>query len=697
MFRAGAAAIDITPTRFPVIVNGQFHQRTAGRAYDPLMARALVLHDGTSSVAIVIVDNLMMPRDLLDEAKRMAQQATGIPIDRQLIAATHTHSAPSVMGCLGSEVDLEYRQWLPAQLARAIVLAHERLVPARIGWTVVEDHDHNHCRRWIYRPDRIQTDPFGNRTVRAHMQPGYQSPDHIGPAGPADPDLSLLAVQSLDGRPLAVLANYAMHYYGAEPISGDFCGRFGDKFAALIGATPGEPSFVGIMSQGTSGDSMWMDFSRPADRSNLDSYTEAVAGVASRAYQEIEYRDWVSLAMAETTLKLRRRTPDDERLRWAKAIVAGLGTRLPQGLHEIYAREQLYLDQEPEVELKLQAIRIGELGITAIPNEVYGITGLKLKARSPLPLTFNIELANGAEGYIPPPEQHALGGYTTWPARTAGLDVQAEPRIVSTLLELLEQISEKPRRESTQPQDGYVDAVIASRPAAYWRLGEIGGTRAEDITGGSHGSYEPGVAFYLTGPEGAGFSNSHRGNRAAHFAGGRMRAEVASLGDAYSIEFFFWNGLPCDARPITGYLFSRGTDGAPGSAGDHLGIGGTHRSDGTGKLILFNGNEKNQLLVGTTELRQKTWYHLVMTRDGESVRVYLNGNSRPEISGEAAIGYADGVKQLFLGGRSDSLFSFAGKIDEVAVYDRVLPPEEAAAHYQASGLSTGEPLGADAR
>ena len=76
----------------------------------------------------------------------------------------------------------------------------------------------------------------------------------------------------------------------------------------------------------------------------------------------------------------------------------------------------------------------------------FAITGLTLKAYSPLQPTFNIELANGAEGYIPPPEQHKLGGYTTWPARTAGLEVQAEPRIVEALLQLLEKVAARPRR-----------------------------------------------------------------------------------------------------------------------------------------------------------------------------------------------------------------------------------------------------------
>jgi hypothetical protein len=118
--------------------------------------------------------------------------------------------------------------------------------------------------------------------------------------------------------------------------------------------------------------------------------------------------------------------------------------------------------------LKLQAVRIGELGITAIPNEVYALTGLKLKAQSPLRATFNVELANGADGYIPPPEQHALGGYTTWAARTAGLEVQAEPRIVETLLGLLETVAGAKRRPLTATHGAYAQP---SSPADRTRTG----------------------------------------------------------------------------------------------------------------------------------------------------------------------------------------------------------------------------------
>ncbi len=94
-------------------------------------------------------------------------------------------------------------------------------------------------------------------------------------------------------------------------------------------------------------------------------------------------------------------------------------------------------------EIKLQAVRIGRLGITTLPNEVYGSTGLRLKAESPLKPTFNVSLANGYAGYLPPPDQHPLGGYTTWRARSSCLEEQAEPKMVAKLLELLGTVAER--------------------------------------------------------------------------------------------------------------------------------------------------------------------------------------------------------------------------------------------------------------
>ena len=684
-FRAGACAVDITPEKLPVVVSGGFLSRTADSITDRLYARCVVMDDGITRIAMVVVDTCVLPADLLDEAKRQAQQATGIPTDRILISATHTHSAPAAMGALGSDCDPDYPEFLLPRLVNAIECACGKLTPARAGWTAVEDYDHTHCRRWILRPDRMGTDPFGQRTVRAMMHPGYQSPNHVGPAGPVDPYLTLLSIQSRAGKPIALLANYSQHYYGGvKALSADYYGRFAKQIEQLIGG--GNSDFVGIMSQGTSGDLHWMDYSQPAKPRDIDAYANEVADVAFRAYQTIKHQNDVPLAMRERRITLKRRAPDEVRLAWAQQILDSMPDPKPRDRVQVYAREQVYLHEEPVREMKLQTLRIGGLGITAIPCEVYGITGLKTKLQSPLWPTMNLELANGEEGYIPPPEQHALGGYTTWPARTAALEVQAEPKIVENLLEMLEEVSGKHRRPLTVGRGEYAERVLAAKPAAYWRFGEIAGRQADDAGSGNLGLYEDGVALYLDGPPSPAFWGTGQRSRAAHFAGGRMRADVPELSETYTVELWFWNGLPNDARAVTGYLFSRGVDGVKGAPGEHLGIGGTYQPDLTGKLLFYNGDQLKEVLGGSSVIEPRTWNHVALVRDGSSVAVYLNGSTSPDVLGQVTPGCSDDVKQVFLGGRSDNLFNFEGRIAEVAVYSRAMSPEEISQHYAAAQM-----------
>jgi hypothetical protein len=684
MFRAGACAIDAAPAAFPVLVNGGFLQNSAKRLNDPVRARCLVLDDGSIRLAIVVVDSCMMPRELLDRAKEIAHEKTGIPIERILISATHTHSAPAVMGALGCPPDTNYASLLPDRIAESIERAAKQLEPARIGWNVIDDHKHTFCRRWIRRPDKMLDDPFGQRNVRANMHPGYQNPDAIAPAGPVDPALTVLSVQSRSGRPIALLANYSMHYYGAEPVSADYFGRFAVALAKRIGAQAVDPPFVAMMSQGTSGDQMWMDYGQSKKEPGLDPYADAVARFAQQAYQSITYRDWVSLAMAETKLVVARRVPDERRLAWAKGIVARMGNRdIPNSLPEVYAKEAIFLHDEPRRELKLQAIRIGELGIAAIPNEVFAITGLKIKASSPFETTMNIELANGSEGYVPPPEQHALGGYTTWPARTAGLEVQAEPRIVEAVLRLLEQVADKPRRGVVLSPGPYARSVIASKPLAFWRLDEMHGPVAVDSTGRArHARYEGGVAYYLPGRDGTGLSAGKPLDRAVYLAGGHLRAELGSLPDTYCVELWFWNGLPNEARPILGVLFSFGTEAATKSPGAGLGIGGTQVAPG--RLFFRAGTGDGAILTGKAEITPKAWHHVALVHIGQRFVVYLDGNTRPDIDLAVEADPLHRSGRLFFGGHDDDSSAFEGMIDEVAVYDRALAADEIAAHFAAA-------------
>ena len=459
--RVGAYSVNISPLKLPAIRNGGFIQRTEDTVVDPLHARCFVIDSGEETIAIAVVDSCMIPRDVCERAKKLAYQQTGIAVDRILISSTHTHNAPSVMNmCLGTNSDPDYEAFLPPRIAEGIAQAFSNLEPARVGWTVVDAPDHTHCRRWLIHPDKYADDPFGDKTVRAMMHPGYQNPDYIGEAGPVDSGLTILSFQSVNGkRPIGLLANYSMHYFGVRGgFSADYYGLFCELMEAKIVSPDSENApFVVAMSQGTSGDLHWMDYSKPKKEDyGIERYSEELADIAYKAYENIDYiSDTPELGMVEKTITLKRRLAGPKRVAWAKEINAMRGDRRPEDRPEVYAEQAIWLLENPEEDLILQTIRIGDLGITAMPNEVYGITGLKLKTQSPFETTFNLSLANGAAGYIPPPEQHYLGGYTTWPARTAALEQDAEPKIVDALLGLLEQLADRKRK--TLDTDFYND------------------------------------------------------------------------------------------------------------------------------------------------------------------------------------------------------------------------------------------------
>ncbi len=687
--RIGAFSLDVTPTHYPVIVNGMFEERTADHDVDPLFARAFVFGDGGTRIAIVVVDSCMLPRELLDEAKAQASKHTGIPVDHMLISATHTHSAPSSMGCLGSRPDPGYPAFLIPRIARAIQTANDRLQPAQIGFTKLRASNYTFCRRYIRRPDRVFKDPFGELTVRANMHPGFLSPDAVGPSGPVDDELSLLAMRAMDGKPLGVLANFSMHYVDSPLLSSDYFGRFAEHLAKRIDGSDGSTSCIVSMSQGTSGDLASMNYDGRKITLEYDRFGDELAAMAHEAYSQIKYQQDAPLAMREAMLTLQRRVPSAERLAWAKKIAAKIGDRRPKGWPEVYALEQIELAAEPQRELKLQALRIGDVAIAAIPDEVFAITGLKLKLQSPLQNTFTIELANGADGYIPPPEQHKLGGYTTWAARTAGLEVEAEPKIVATVLTLLEEVTGKPRRALPDIGGAYAAAVLPSKPRGYWRLTEIGGTVAADISGNHlNAHYEDGIAHYLPGPTSKGLSADGQSSRSTHLAGGQVRAEVPEVGSTYSVEFWFWNGLPNNARPVTGNIFSRGPNKDDQARGDHLGIGGSKSA--TGHLFFQNGKSSDKALEGRTTIEPKTWNHVVLVRERDTARLYLNGHALPEIDGHAAADPLPAGGEWFFGGRNDGFSSLEGKLSEAAIYDRALTPEEVAGHYREAGVPAGK-------
>ena len=236
-------------------------------------------------------------------------------------------------------------------------------------------------------------------------------------------------------------------------------------------------------------------------------------------------------------------------------------------------------------------------------------------------------------------------------------------------------------REPTGP---YAEAVLASKPMAYWRLDDIEGPTALDSTGhGRHARYEGGVALL---PAGAGCRRSLR--TASRSTAPSISPEAVSRPsstaspETYSVELWFWNGLPTDIRPITGHLLSFGVDRAGSPPHDNIGIGGANV--GPGRLFVSSGGVTPTIFAGKTKVEPKTWHHLALVRQHGQIFIHLDGNPEPEISCKAEVDPNRRPELLFVGGLGDGHTNFEGKIDEVALFGRPLSIEEIAEHVHAS-------------
>ncbi len=450
VFKAGAATANITPFLGGGIVGNFGIPPEATHIHDELRAKCLVLDDGATKLVFVVVDIIGMNRDLTDEAKRLIRKETGISPGNVLISAIHTHSATSVQGegskrrqySEGQPFD-DYQKFVIRRIADVTRIAINNLQPAKIGWGVGKVPQHVFNRRWRMKPGTPMPNPFGGQD-QVVMNPGVRNPNLLEPAGPTDPGVSFISLQTPEGKPVALLANYSLHYVGGVPrnhISADYFGVFCDRIQELLHADRQDPPFVAILSNGTCGDVNNINFRGPSQKfepyEKMRLVAEDVAQEVLRVYQTLPYHNWVSLNAAHEELALKIRKPDSGMVERAKMVLSRPDTVKPYHRHEVaYAeRTLLTLDWPGEILVNLQVFRIGELGVAAIPFETFAETGLEIKAKSPYQPTFTIELANGCSGYLPTPEQHKLGGYETW-LGTNRVEEEATTKIVAKILEL---------------------------------------------------------------------------------------------------------------------------------------------------------------------------------------------------------------------------------------------------------------------
>jgi neutral ceramidase len=261
-FLAGAAQVDVTPP-LGTFINGDFVAHYAQYIHDPLFAKALVFKQNQLWVAVVVVDICVMPKDFLDAVKLDIEKATGILSQNILISSTHTHAGGSVAAVYLGAADLQYRHKLPALLVKAVVEAKQNIRPAKIGWGAVDVPEHVLSRRYTMKPGYVPVNPISGEADTVKTNPFGAERMIAESTGAIDPQVGFIAIKGTDDQWISLLANYSLHYVGDwdnGTISADYFAVFASRIKAELNAGD---DFVGMMSNGTSGNINIWDFRDP--------------------------------------------------------------------------------------------------------------------------------------------------------------------------------------------------------------------------------------------------------------------------------------------------------------------------------------------------------------------------------------------------------------------------------------------------
>ena len=451
VFRAGAATSDITSPLGSKIVGG-FVPFPSTRVHDQLNARCLVLDDGSTKLALVVLDLLGIARHVSDEARILIEKETGIPAGNILISATHTHSAASVLGqnprSIQQTLD-EYQKLVVRRIADGVKKANDQLRPAEIAFGAIEAPEHVFNRRWFLKEGKMPLNPFG-KLDRVKMNPGAGNPDLIEPAGPTDPTISYIAIREPKGNPIALYSTYSLHYVGGVDngdISSDYYGVYCEKVKEILTKENQNNRFVAMMANGTSGDINNINFRTPRGRQKpYEQMTIVANDLANKVVDsmaKLKYESAITLGaqFREPLIGLRR--PDSADMEWVKQTLADPTKDPAKGnLSAIYAQRVSTMAEYPEkLKMPLQVLRIGDKSIATMPCEVFCEIGLEYKKKSPIQGGWMVSLAHGYYGYLPTPKHHELGGYETWMG-TNRLEKTASDKMLAELLEMTRELKD---------------------------------------------------------------------------------------------------------------------------------------------------------------------------------------------------------------------------------------------------------------
>jgi hypothetical protein len=356
VLEVGAATRIITPNPLLPVSGGVGQPKKTSEKKGDLYARAVVLRNGSTVVAIVSVDNLGWSAALGDRSRSLIKN---IPKENILIAATHTHSAPDAYGFPDesgkSLADLNYLNWCSKQIADAVNEAAAKAVPCVLKIAVGEAQGkiaYNFYAEKLYDPRC--------GIIQAIEDSGANK-----------------------GKVVATLVNYAIHpeVIGSAQgiLSPDLCGPLYDRIESKAGG-------VAMFINGAQGGMVTAD-TRLENGKEANTWEECIR---------------IGNLLGDEALRI---VEDAEVQREPKLFCASRTIEFPvesEMMQYILKNSPVKMKtvKEDTVSTRINYLQIGTAQVLTIPGEALPNIGFYLKRKMNTPHAFLFGLTNDAFGYI---------------------------------------------------------------------------------------------------------------------------------------------------------------------------------------------------------------------------------------------------------------------------------------------------------
>jgi len=430
---AGIGKREITP-QGPIWMDGMIRSHKSEGVHDPIFTRALLIgntEDPRDGFAIVSADVCALKTEHANSIRAQVSAATGISVERVVIAATHNHSGPAAIGFY-NPAEAGYVEFLSGRIVEAVVQAADRFQRAVLLRGEAEERTVSHYRRLLADD--------GHVVMNWESFPAERI---IKVLGEIDPRVRVLGFRDANhGKsPFAVFFHHAGH---PNVMSGDNYLISADYPGASIRHIEEKTGSTAMFINGAQGN-IDIDGLRDRDWTGVERAGGAIGEAVLSALAQSDLEPEPAIRGASISYEIPARHITEAEWAWTKKILAETGGKVQpvaDGVGDDYKAvlfKKLKEQEDIPILIEQTCIAIGDTALIGFPGELFTEIGANIEKASPFSRTIIIGLANGYAGYIPTQEAIKQGGYET---ETRTVADNADEIIIERSRELLKQVYE---------------------------------------------------------------------------------------------------------------------------------------------------------------------------------------------------------------------------------------------------------------